>query len=283
MFGTEAHFRSIFRSAAICALLVIASLVWSLRTGLAQESCRIVAGYEHDPPYHYQDEQGIVIGIDADIFRIVLDDLGCKLVFETSPWKRTLANVRTGALDATLGASFKDERAKWAHYSIPYRGQPHVVFENKVPGTNVASLSNYLKDGHSVGVVLGWHYTDKIRKLIDDPAYRPLIEVAPDIEALVRMHDRGRFEGFLANPSTVANRMGKQRLNETYRMIKADIDILHFLFSKATVDAGLVSQFNERLEQRFKTGFFFDVCRKYEPLLIASCDFLSPKDPGTWN
>ncbi len=100
---------------------------------------------------------------------------------------------------------------------------------------------------------------------------------------MVKMHSRGRFEGFLANPSAVANRIGKQRLNETYRMIKADIDILHFLFSRETVDAGLVSRFNERLAQRFKTGFFLGVCKKYEPLLIASCEFLSTNDPETGN
>ena len=77
--------------------------------------------------------------------------------------------------------------------------------------------------------------------------------------------------------------MGKQRLNETYRMIKADIDILHFLFSRVTVDAGLVSQINERLAQRFEDGFFINVCKKYESLLIASCEFLSTTDPETGN
>jgi polar amino acid transport system substrate-binding protein len=283
MFATKSHRRRIFFSVAITALMVLVSVALNLGTGRAQEGCRIVAGYEQDPPYHYQDEQGKVIGIDADILRIVLNDVGCQLVFAISPWKRTLSGVRTGKLDTAPGASFKDERAKWAHYSIPYRGQPHVVFENRLPGTNATSLSGYLRDGHTVGVVLGWHYTDKIRKLIDDPAYRPLVEVAPDFETVIRMHGRGRFEGFLANPSSVANTMGKQRLNETYRMINADIDILHFLFSKVTVDADLVSQFNERLAERFENGFFFDACKEYEHLLISSCDLLSTNDPATGN
>ncbi len=263
------------------ALFVLASVALFLRVGLAQGNCQLVAGYEQDPPYHFQDEKGKVIGIDADILRSVLSDVGCQLVFETRPWKRTLFDVREGKLDAALGASFKDERAKFAYYSVPYRGQPHVVFENKIPGANVASLSNYLKDGHSLGVVLGWHYTDRIRELLDDSAYQSLIEVAPDLEHLLRMHGRGRFEGFLANPSSVANQIGKQRLNETYRMIKADIDILHFLFSRVRVDAGLVSKFNERLAERIEDGFFFDVCKKYEHLLISSCHFLSTNDPET--
>lgn len=283
MFAIKSYRRRIFSNVAITALMVFVSLSLNLGTGLAQGSCRIVAGYEQVPPYQYQDEQGQVVGIDADILRIVLNDIGCQLDFETSPWKRTLSGVRTGKLDAALGASFKDERAKWAHYSIPYRGQPHVIFENRDPGTNASSLSKYLRDGHSLGVVLGWHYTDKIRKLIDDPAYRPLVEVVPDVATAIKMHNRGRFEGFLANPSSIANIIGKPRLAEAYRMIKADVDILHFLFSRVTVDTDLVSQFNERLAGRFEDGFYFDVCKEYEHQLISSCDFLSTNDPATGN
>lgn len=97
------------------------------------------------------------------------------------------------------------------------------------------------------------------------------------------MHDRGRFEGFLANPSVVAGEIGIQALREKYRMIKADIDTLHFLFSRATVEAGLVARFNQRLAERIEDGFFLDVCGKYEHMLISSCALLSTTDWKTGN
>ena len=93
MFATAPHRRWTFGGLAMGALLVLASVALFLRVGLAQGNCQLVAGYEQDPPYHFQDEKGKVIGIDADILRSVLSDVGCQLVFELRPWKRTLFDV----------------------------------------------------------------------------------------------------------------------------------------------------------------------------------------------
>jgi polar amino acid transport system substrate-binding protein len=283
MFVSEHQRRWIFGGAQVAVCLFFALAVFNVRAGSAQEDCQLFAGYGPEPPYHYPDEQGKIIGIDADILRIVLEDIGCRLTFDEHPWKRTLRDISTGKLDVTMGASYTGERAKFAHYSVPYRGQPHVVFENRKSASKTATLADFLNAGHSLGVVLGWHYTDEIRKLIDDPAYGSLVHVAPTFDSLLSMHDRGRFEGFLANPSVVAGEIGIQALREKYRMTKADVDILHFLFSRATVEAGLVARFNQRLAQRIEDGFFFDVCGKYEHTLISSCALLSTTDRKTGN
>lgn len=139
-----------YHSTGVFLLVLLAGLTWNTQTVAAQENCKLVDGYGTEPPYHYPNDQGNIIGIDADILRIVLEDLGCALVFEERLWKRTLFQIESGELDVTLGASFKDKRAKFAHYSVPYRGQPHVVFENKSPGSGTSTLAKYLKNGHSL-------------------------------------------------------------------------------------------------------------------------------------
>jgi polar amino acid transport system substrate-binding protein len=262
---------------ALFALLALA--LFDIRPGLAQENCHLIAGYEPEQPYHFPNEQGQIAGIDADILRIVLEDVGCRLTFEEIPWTRALRDVSTGTLDIAIGASYKDERAKFAHYSVPYRGQPHVVFENRETASGTATLADFLNAGHSLGVVLGWHYTDDIRKLMDDPAHESLVHVAPHFDSMLSMHARGRFKGFLANPSSVAGTIGIPALREKYRMIRADVDTLHFLFSRATVETGLVARFNQRLEKRIADGFFFDVCGEYEHLLMSNCAILSTVYP----
>jgi len=272
-----------FRGCSILLPALLAGLCWSTQTVSAQENCRLVAGFEPELPYHFLSEQGNIIGIDADILRLTLVDLGCELAFQVTPWKRTLVQVKNGDLDIAIGASFKDERAKFAHYSVPYRGQPHVVFENKSQGSGASTLAEYLKSGRSLGVVLGWHYTNKIRALLDDPVYKPQIEIAPKFELAVKMHDANRFDGFLGNPSNLAATIGKQALYGKYRMIKADVDILHYLFSRKSVDADLAKRFNQRLTEKIAQGFFFDVCKKYENMLISSCEFLSTIDANAGN
>lgn len=266
------------RGAGIPVLLLALIFVFSPENVTAQEDCLFKIGYDIEPPYAYPGKDGKIIGIDADILRAVSKDIGCNIEFLERPWKRTLAEVKSGLLDATFGASYKDERAKFAHYSLPYRGQPHVIFEHTKKASEFTSLKDYLNGGKTLGVVLGWHYTNDIRKILDDPAYESKIEVAPDIDSLYRMHARGRVDGFLANPSQVAGTFGKETLNIKFNMIRADVDILHFLFSKNTVKASQAERMNKHMAERIKGGFFLEVCKKYEDQLVSWCKFLSTAD-----
>ena len=245
--------------------------------GVGNAACSLVAGYTAEPPYHYPNDDGKIIGIDADILRIVLGDIGCEISFEILPWKRTLAQIKGGQTDTTMGASFKDERAKFAHYSGPYRGQPHVIAIKKSVNVVAASLKDFLENGHRLGVVLGWHYTDEIRGLLNAPRFGSQIVIAPRFENLVKMHDAERFLGFLTNPSVLAGQIGSEELKRDYHMIYADTDTLHFLFSKKSVGADFAQRFNKRLEEKLSSGFFFDICRKYETQLVSGCSYLSSR------
>jgi polar amino acid transport system substrate-binding protein len=243
----------------------------------ANAACSVVAGYGVEPPYHYPDEDGRVIGIDADILRSVLGDIGCEIRFVQRPWKRTLVEIKEGSLDSTMGASFREERAKFAHYSMPYRGQPHVVITGKARIPAARSLSEFLDNGHNLGVVLGWHYTDAIRALLDGPRYAKQVVTVPKFELAVSMLDAGRFEGLLGNPSVLAGIVGVERVRRDYAMLPADIDVLHILFSRKSVSADIAARFNRQLEAGLEAGLFFDVCGKYESQLLSNCSFLSTR------
>jgi len=256
----------------------LAGVLLTVVPGFGNAACDLVAGYTAEPPYHYPNEDGKIIGIDADILRIVLSDIGCDIRFEILPWKRTLAQIKGGQTDTTMGASFKDERAKFAHYSGPYRGQPHVIAIKKSANVVAASLKEFLEDGNRLGVVLGWHYTDEIRALLDAPRYGSQIVLAPRFENLVKMHNADRFLGFLTNPSVLAGLIGREKLKRDYHMIFADTDTLHFLFSKKSVSEDIAQRFNKRLEENLRSGFFFDICRKYENQLVSGCSYLSVPD-----
>ncbi len=266
---------------AIFILLVGAAAL--PRTGLANDDCRLVAGYGMEPPYHYPDQSGQIIGIDADILRAAIEDAGCNVEFVELPWKRTLHMISNGDVDVTLGASFKKDRATFAHYSVPYRGQPHAVFEDIGKPSGASDLDAFLSAGSTLGVILGWHYTNKIQRTINKPAYRDQIVTAVSFENALKMSDGGRFDGFLANPSLVAAKIGKTEMSAKYRLIKADIDILHFLFSKASIEAELFERINRNLILQLDSGLFSQVCSRYEHMLVASCSFLSAANPSATN
>jgi polar amino acid transport system substrate-binding protein len=237
--------------------------------------CEITAGFGPGAPYNYPDADGKNIGIDADILRIGLEDIGCNVKYTPLPWKRILSDVENGKLDATMSASYKDDRAQFAYYSVPYRAQPHVIMFNKTFPVKATSLSEYLESGYTLGVVLGWHYTNKIQELISSARYKKQIFIAPDYENLLKMYGHKRFFGFLSNPSMLAGVIGKESILREYQMIRADVDILHFLFSRKSVSLEVVQRFNDNLKTRMNLGFFTDICAKYENQLISNCEFLN--------
>jgi len=261
----------------LLSILMTGMFLIAMGPSQAEQSCQINIGYEPEPPYQYPDNKGQIIGIDADILNTVLAELGCSIKYWVTPWKRTLASIESGKLDATMGASFKTQRAKFAHYSPSYRGQPHVVFLSAQNSIEVQNIQEFLERGLHLGVVNGWHYTNKIRALLDRPRYKGQVTEIPNFENLPKMLATGRVDGFIANPSQLVNIVGKKPMKKDYRVIEGDMDRLHFLFSKKTVPPELAKRINDHLSAKFKNGFFNEVCSKYESQLNSGCQYLEPK------
>jgi polar amino acid transport system substrate-binding protein len=245
---------------------------------IANADCVLSVSYGTGKPFGYKNDNGEIVGMDIDILEATLADVGCKAEYVALPWKRTLGQIATGALDMTREASYKDERAEFAHYSVPYRGNPHVVVMGKDFPSKAADIEEFLEEGHSLGVVLGWHYTNKISALLKDDRYKDNVVVVQKFDILPEMFAKGRLDGFMANPTRIALLVGKDNLKQNYRMLPADVDILHFLLSKKSVSAVLAERFNDALEKRLRDGFFMEVCKRYEADLVATCDFLSLPD-----
>ncbi len=238
--------------------------------------CRLLVGYEQDKPFHYRDSAGAVIGIDAEFLTTVLSDIGCSVEFVEGPWARTVKEIQDGQLDVTMGASLKAERKKFAHYSHTYRGQPHVLAVKRDSPIKAQSLKAFLDAGHKLGVVIGWHYTDRLRLLLDDPKYQANIVAVPKFGLLPKMHEYGRVDGMLTNPTVLASVVGSTAIEQKYRLYRQDVDKLHFIFSKIRVAKDLVDRFNIKLNSRINRGKFMSTCRKFENFLIARCSFLAP-------
>lgn len=265
------------RSRAVRSLLyTIICVVFFNLPAIANAGCVLSVSYGTGKPFGYKKDNGEIAGLDIDILEATLADVGCKAEYVALPWKRTLGQIATGALDMTREASYKDERAEFAHYSVPYRGNPHVVIVGKESPSKAANLREFLEEGHSLGVVLGWHYTNQISALLKDDRYKTNVVVVQKFDILPKMFAKDRLDGFMANPSRLALLVGRDNLKRTYRMLPADVDILHFLLSKKSVTPEFAERFNDALEKRLMDGFFMEVCKKYEADLVATCDFLSP-------
>lgn len=66
-------------------------------------------------PYSYE-ENGVSKGLHIDIVNQALENLGYSFLFIPLPWKRCLAWVEIGEVDAILSVSYKPKRAEYLYY-----------------------------------------------------------------------------------------------------------------------------------------------------------------------
>ena len=68
-----------------------------------------------------------VTGTDIELIRKVFQDIGSELQLLSMPESRALNDLESGKVDLLFGASYTDERSKFAWFSKPYRYEANVV------------------------------------------------------------------------------------------------------------------------------------------------------------
>ncbi len=106
------------------------------------------------PPFSYQDDYGVMSGIDVDVIRAVGESQGFKVDIKKAPsWSAMFKAVETGKTDLAMsGISYRDERAKKYSLSEPYIFNPASLAYNSSdkPIKSVNDLA-----GKKVGVIAG--------------------------------------------------------------------------------------------------------------------------------
>lgn len=80
------------------------------------------------PPYEYLDENGQVIGFDADMMKAVCDRLGYELVIENIDFDSIIAAVDSGKADVGVaGMTVTEDRLKNIDFTNPYTTATQVI------------------------------------------------------------------------------------------------------------------------------------------------------------
>lgn len=245
-----------------CYLVIIVVCIMS--TSGYSISCEFKAGFEEEFPYHFTNDKGVVVGIDADILKEVFLSVGCKVIFLPRPWKRTLNDVQKGNLDIAIGAKYLDERAKFAYYSMRYKSIRHWLFTREGEYKEIDSIDSFLKVAKEpLGVVRGWGYPPEISNVINKSIHSEKVTKVNIFEQLPKMLDNYRLDAIIANPITLGNERKKVRLSHKFISKAQYGEKLYFLFSKKTVQPELVVKFNNALLKLINGERYQQILLKY--------------------
>lgn len=218
-----------------------------------------------------------ITGMDIDIAEAISNSVGVIIKLEEVNWKQHQLDLEKGTRDIAFGATYTDERAKFTHFSVPYRFEENSLFFKKKGGKHLEfdDIPEFLAQvrlmNYRLGVTNGFIYADsRINDFIQDEINSDIIfKVSNDAESLAALL-KGEIDGFLADRvvgaalvigNKVENKISEERLG-----IKTSI---HFMFSKKTVPIELVDRFNDAIKTFVMSADYKEIVKKYiYPVLL---------------
>ncbi|MGB0899816.1 MAG: substrate-binding periplasmic protein [Psychrobium sp.] len=122
---------------------------------VAQENCRMSAGWMERPSYQYAKRNGQPDGFDIAYMKALAKELGCDITFKKMPWIRQDKEMLAGRLDFLLGALPSGVTPELIRVSTGYRKDPigFYVHKNDLNKVSNKSITQLLNDGFLLGTV----------------------------------------------------------------------------------------------------------------------------------
>lgn len=218
-----------------------------------------------------------ITGMDIDIARALASELGIDIKLEEVSWKDHQSDISNGKRDVAFGATYTDQRAKFANFSVPYRFEENSLFTKRKGGKvlEYENIQEFLAQirliNYRLGVSKGFVYADpKINDFINDEVNSDIIFVADtDADSLASLL-KGEIDGFLSDrivgAALVINSQVDNKIKEERLGLKTPI---HFMFSKKTVPVEIVDQFNDKIKRFVMSSEYKEIVKKYiYPVLL---------------
>ncbi len=214
----------------------------------AASACALTVGWDPWEPYHYLAIGGQPQGLDIEIVGAVAEHAGCDLEFLQGGWDTLLRLLRAGELDLMLGATRTPAREDWARFSEPYRSESFrlYVLDRQAEEFAGRGLEALLEDGFRLGVTQGYYYGPGINRLIEQPGLENQVLEAPVGELNFTWLLDMQIDGFIEDPFVAAAIERRRRDAEPIVALPDELSEgqVAFMFSRESVDAGVVERFN---------------------------------------
>ena len=224
-------------------------------------------GWELWFPYQYRNKAQELIGLDIEIFKAIIAKAGLTANYVELPWKRHSRYIKSGEIDIALGSSFTKDRAQYAYFTIPYRYETVKLFIPKNKELNLNKLEDLSKSTYLIGVETGYYYGERFDKLYKIPEFNKHINDVLDIEQNISMLLKGRIDGLLADPNTVAAFSKKYKISGELKSISLPIyrAEIHIMLSKKSLNKATLLKINTAIKALKKEGVLAEIFTKWQP------------------
>lgn len=136
----------------IALLLAVAMLFCFAGCGSKEDKTLVMGTNAAFPPYEYVDDEGTIVGIDAEIAAAIAEKLGMELEIKDMEFDSLITACAGGSVDVVLaGMTVTDERKESVNFSDSYATGIQVIIVKE--GSAIASADDL--EGKTIGVQSG--------------------------------------------------------------------------------------------------------------------------------
>lgn len=236
---------------SILVMLALLSMLFVSACSSSNSNKLVMATNAAFPPYEMVEGTEIV-GIDAEIAKLIADDLGKELVIEDMAFDSIIAAVQTGKADiAMAGLTITEDRKQNIDFSDPYTEAAQViVVKNDSPVKSPADLI-----GKTIGVQIGTT-GDIYAADIEDASIERYSKYFEAINALSQdkidavIVDREPAKVFVTD-------------NEELRLIDEEFTVEQYAIGVSKENTELLNQINASLKKLQDSGKIDEIIDKY--------------------
>lgn len=231
-------------------------------------------GYDIYPPFQMSDPHEVNIGIDLELMKAALKQMGCEIQLNLSPWKRQLILMKNGDLDIVSSASKTTERETFSRFYDPYLKSLNGLFvrSEDFDKYNFDQLKDILKiPNFKLGVGLDYDYGEEYNNLLskNQDFKNQLVFFPNELKILTDFSsDTPRINGYLGDIIAFPYLAKKNNLENKITLYKAKVDKvskLYYMYNKKTLSDEFSRKINENINLLIKNGSFDKIVLKYIP------------------
>ena len=230
--------------------------------------CEKTLRWDDDPPFSMQLANGEVGGLDIDLNRAVLAQLGCRTRLVKQPWARALKDLEQGRLDILPGAFRNPEREVYAYFSgkvlAPSR---NILFMHRdaLARWPVNSLLELQDTSFRLGAQINVAYGEDYQQLMRQPAFASRVSFNSSRQNLWRMLDKRRIDGLIADENSGAYELQQLGLGERIKAtaVVVSSEAAEVAFSKQTVTPEFVQRYADVVQQLVADGSYARIVQRY--------------------
>ncbi len=230
---------------AVCAMTVLCAC------GSGSSGKLVMATNAAFPPYEYV-EGNEIVGIDAEIAKLIADDLGKELVIEDMAFDSIIAAVQSGKADiAMAGMTVTEDRKQNINFSDPYTEAAQVIV---VKNDSTVATPDDLA-GKTIGVQIGTT-GDIYAEDIENATIERYSKYFEAINALTQ----GKIDAVIVDREPGKVFVGE---NADLKMIDEEFTLEEYAIGVAKDNEQLLNDINASLKKLQDSGKIDEIINKY--------------------